>query len=454
MNATIIVILGYFIITILFGIFLKKSKDSAHFSTAKKTLAVGAVTVGLVMTHFGGGFILGGAELAYNYGYYGLVYGLSAALGVLLLGFILSKRITAQNSKIRTVPEFLFSSFKDRKISLLAAILSIVALTGIASAQLYAALRIFIALGLAPKVSLIFTASIVGLIATKGIVALTHSGKYNLIIASLGALMAIFIALKTNLPTINNLPFSTMPLNSLLFILIPTVLYTIIGQDFHQKIYSAKDARTARTACILAALILSLLSFFPVLIGIKSHFLFNIIASEAMPKFMLFVIPSIFKGLFIAAILAAVIGSAQSVINAAATQVSEDVFKNVRKFSDKKLGVISAGSAAVITLIAFIITLVSSSIINNIIIAYSLYTAGMFVPIILGFFLNNKLRLSKVIFFTSLSGVITSLIFELGLIKSGIPSIILGILVSFIVLTIGYMLLLLNSHKRKIYKVS
>jgi len=449
MDITIIVVVVYFILMILLGIFINKSRDSSQFSTAKKTLTLGAIIAGLVMTHYGGGFVLGGAELAYNYGYYGLVYGVSTALGVLFLGLFLSKRITKQKKNIKTVPEFLFGSFKDKKISFMAAaLLSIIALTAIASAQLFAALKIFIVLGFAPRLSLAITALIVALIATKGISALTKSGKYNLIIASIGAITAVILALNVNLPPLTNTSFQVMSLSSLLWILIPTVLYTLIGQDFHQKIYSSKNAKVARNACILSAIILLLLSFFPVLIGIKSKFLFDIAASEAMPRFILFVVPSIFKGLFIAAILAAVIGSAQSVINAAATQVSEDIFKGFGKFSDKKLGKIAFVSAALLTLIAFVITLLSSSIINNIIIAYSLYTAGMFIPIMAGFFLKNKLRFSKTIFISSIVGIVSSLIFELELIKSAIPSIIIGIFFSFMVLIGGYMFSLYRSYKR------
>jgi SSS family solute:Na+ symporter len=429
MEITLVVIGIYFIALILFGIFVHKSKNASDFSTAKKSLGALSIASGLVMTHYGGGFILGGAELGYEYGFYGLAYGIAAALGVLFLGLFLAKKISKLNGTITTVPAFLFRKYHDKKLFYLAAILSIMALVAIASAQLFAAMKIFSALNIPVRISSILITVIVCLIAMKGMVALTKSGQYNLIIASIGAIFAIGLAFKIPATVTNPVVFSSMPISNFLWILIPTVLYTMIGQDFHQKLYSAKSYFAAKTACIFASVILLLLSFFPVIIGMKSKSLFVIAASEAMPKFILYSMPSVFKGLFIAAILAAVIGSAQSVINAAATQVCEDMF-SFKKISDKARGRIGAISAILISIIAFILTLLSSSIVNNIILAYTFYTASMFVPVIAAFTLKKSLLSSKNIFILALIGLFISIVFELGFMKTTIPSIIISVVIT------------------------
>jgi SSS family solute:Na+ symporter len=143
--------------------------------------------------------------------------------------------------------------------------------------------------------------------------------------------------------------------------------------------------------------------------------------------------PSLLKGFFIAAILAAVIGSAQSVINAAATQVSEDIFR-FKKLSDRLRGKIAAISAVVISIVAFIITLFSSSIVNNIILAYTFYTASMFVPVLAAFYLKKTWISAKNIFIISLIGLFASAILELGIIKIKIPSIVISVIISSIIL--------------------
>jgi SSS family solute:Na+ symporter len=457
MDITILVIIAYLIAMIITGICIKRCKDSSEYSTAKHSLTIAAVTTGLVMTHFGGGFILGGAELGYKYGIYGLVYAVSASLGVLVLGIVLSKRIYKESKKnnIKTIPSFLFFKFKDRKVSFVAALLSILSLTAIASAQLFASIQVFSALGIPTKISCAAITLVVILIATKGMKALTMFGKYNLIIATVGAIAAILLA-SNSAPIIKNFEFQPMPLGYLAGILFSTVMYTMIGQDFHQKLYSAKSEKVVKNSYIYASIILFLLGFFPVIIGMTGASLFSIQASEAMPKFILFTMPSILKGLFIAAILAALIGSAQSVINAAATQVSEDLFKNIKKYSDKQLGKVASISAAVLSVIAFVIAVFSSSIINNLIIAYTIYTAGMFVPIMAAFYLKKPKRYSKAALLISILGILISLLFELKIIKTGIPSIIPSIIISLAVLLLVILKVSYSKvmTKGKIYKLT
>ena len=437
MNLTIFIIIIYLIIMFLFGFLIKKAKNEEEYSTANQTLGIISVVAGLVMTLFGAGFILGGAELGYKYGWYGLVYGWAAGFGLLLLGLFSNKIYNEmQVSKIKTIPSLLYNKFKSRKISYMSAILSIVALTAITSAQLFAATRIFTALDISIKGSLVITVVIVMLVASKGINAITKFGKYNLIIASIGALAAILLASKipVSAELVNN-GFQSISMSSLLWLIIPTSLYIVVGQDLHQKLYSSKNKKTIKISCMIAGIILILLSFFPVFIGIKSNSLFAIEPTESVPRFIIYSMPSIFKGLFIAAILAAVIGCAQSVINAASTQVTEDLFKPTGKFSDKQLGKISSLSAVSLSLIAFVIALFSTSIINNLIIAYSIYTAGMFIPVMLAFYAKKPRRIAGSVFVASIFGAITALVFEL-IIKIAVPSIVLGVGGSFLILVV------------------
>jgi Na+/proline symporter len=438
MESTFYIIILYFLVLFVLALLAKRAKGSSDFSVAKNKLPLILIISGSVMNLYGGGFVLGGAELGYKYGFCGLVYGFSSAIGLLLLGFLLYKKIyqIGNKEKVHTIPEFLLSKFKSRKVSFVAGLLSILALTAIASAQLFAASKIFDAIGFNPKISSLVLAILVALTAKKGIKAITQTGKYNLIIASVGAVISLILAstLKNNI-TLTPV-FETMNFNYLLGIFIPTIFYILIGQDVHQKLYSANKEIDVKKACLISALILFLLSFFPMLIGMKAHYLFNIEAVQAMPQFILFTLPSIFKGLFLAAILAAVIGSMQSVINAAATQVSEDIIKPFKKLSDFELGKISSTFAIILSFIAFDITLFSSSIIDNIILAYAIYTSGLFIPIMAGFFLKDAQRIRKIIFPLIIISMAICLLFEFNIITWNIPSIVPGILVSFLIVMV------------------
>jgi len=437
MDTTIIVIVCYFVVMCFLGLFIKNKISSDN----DKSLSTLALAVSLIAALYGGGFILGGAELAYKYGWGGLAYGWSSALGLILVGIFMTKQIhrESQISKNLTVSSLLKNKFNNNHISLISAVLSVLALTAIAAAQLYAAMRIFNVLNLPIKLMLGITTFIIVIVSLKGLKGLVCFGKYNLIIASFGAIAAIALAwgITPNL-SLNN-QFEIASLSTLLCIIIPTALYILVGQDVHQKLYVAKSKKSLKSACFLAAFALILMTFFPVIIGIKSHYLFSINPSEAVPKFIMFSIPSIFKGLFIAAILAAIIGCAQSVISAASAQFSQDVIGSLRNYNPLKIQKINSLTTIFIALIAFLIAICSKSIINNLIIAYSLYTAGMFIPVILAFFHNKSQIYSKSIILISLTGIIASALIELKVINLEMPSILFGIGASFLTLLLFHL---------------
>src|SRR3989339_103810 len=432
MNLMILVIVLYSVILFSAGIFIKNAKNGKEYSTGKQKINVFGIASALVMTYFGAGFILGGAELGYKYGIYGLVYGLAAAIGLFLLG-IFSRIIYTQSKKekISTISMFLFKKYKDKKIEILAALISIIALIGIASAQFFAAIKIFTVLGMNTWISSAITFIIVVLIATKGIGAFAKFSKINIIMATIGAIAAIIFVYNMNIKPLFDVSFEAISLSSFLWVLLPTMLYTLIGQDLLQKIYSSNSWKNARKASFISSAVIALLSFFPVIIGMQSKALFQIEAYEALPKFIAFAFPSLLKGLFIAAILAAVIGTSQSVINAAATQFSEDLIKNPRKHKR-----IHALSALVISFLALILALISGSIVNNIVLACTIYTAAMFVPISVAFFSKSPRKIFKPVFIISILSIILTILIETGLIKISIPSIIISILASFVLLSI------------------
>lgn len=446
MNLTIFVILLYSVVLFGAGVFIKSANNGREYSIGKQKIGVLGIASALVMTHFGAGFILGGAELGYKYGIYGLVYGLAAAIGLFFLG-IFSRRIytQAKKEKISTISMFLLKKYKDKKIEILAAVISVIALIGIASAQFFAAIKIFSVLGMNTWVSSAVTFVIVVLIATKGIGAFAKFSKINVVMAAIGAIAAIVFVYNMKIKPLFDMGFEAITPSSLLWVLIPTMLYTLIGQDLQQKIYSSDSWKSARNASFISSGVLALLSFFPVIIGMQSKSLFQIEAYEALPKFIAFAFPSLLKGLFIAAILAAVIGSSQSVINAAATQVSEDLIKSPRRHK----GMYSI-SAFVISLLSLVIALFSASIVNNIVLACTIYTAGMFMPISIAFFYNKPWKIFKSVFIISIISIVLTILIETGMIRTSIPSIVISVILSFVFL--GSFLLYkkykLNSSRR------
>ena len=120
----------------------------------------------------------------------------------------------------------------------------------------------------------------------------------------------------------------------------------------------------------------------------------------------------------------------------------------MKKFTDKQLGKIAALFALFLAVFAFTITLFSTSISNNLIMAYTLYTAGMFVPVIAAFIIKKPEKYSKPIVFISIFGILLALILEVGLIKINIPSIIICVVASSLILLLYMFFRILVTPKK------
>lgn len=88
----LLIISIYFIIIFIIGANTKEIKSLSGFIKAKCSLQSIGVFAGLVMTHYGGGFVLGGGEWGFLYSLKGVIYGFSAGLGILILGLLLAEK--------------------------------------------------------------------------------------------------------------------------------------------------------------------------------------------------------------------------------------------------------------------------------------------------------------------------------------------------------------------------
>jgi len=428
-----LIILSYFVLFFIASLNYKRISSLKELAGSKNVLSTFALTSGLVMTHYGAGFILGGTELGYLYGLGGIAYSFAAATGVILLGFFIS-RTTFQKThrqKIKTIPGLLFKRYRDYRLSLFASLLSIVALITIVAAQLFALLGVVEALRLPSILILGVVAFGIGLTVFKGVEAVFNLSKLHLLVISIGTFIVLIF-------TFNAAPISSeisaefgiiSPL-ALLGIILPTILYTLIGQDFHQKIFSASSFKSVRIATIISAIVLILVGIIPVLIGLESRNLISVTPSSVLPSLILTILPPILQGVILAAIIAAVLGSTQALVSAAVSHVSEDLLKK-SSLSPIMRKRISFTSVFVFPFLALCIALFSDKgIVELLTIAYTLYTAGMFIPVLFCFYGDKINSLNKSIFVASLLGVISAVFFEIKIIYFPLPSIVPALIIA------------------------
>jgi SSS family solute:Na+ symporter len=348
------------------------------------------------------------AGRGYRMGLPGAWWLLVGAIGLLITGFFLARRV--RRFGLYTLPELVEKQF-GRKAGLAASVLIVVAWLAIVAAQIIAAgkvLTVFIPLDLSHLMAI--SASVFVLYTVLG-------GQYSVLrtdiaqfgILTVGLLVTLgfviykvggFGALTSGLPS----DFLSFPVNSnfgwyeLVVLLILTGSTYVVGPDIYSRLFCARDEKVARSSAIGAALIAIPVAFVVVLIGMGALVLFpNIESSElAFPTLVENILPVGVAGLVAAALLAAIMSSADTVLLTTSTILSQDVYRRARPgISERQSVLISRIGVVLIGAIAFAIARESSGIISSLLLAYTIFTSGIVIPVIAGFY-RERLRVNSI----------------------------------------------------------
>ena len=449
-----IILIGYLLIMFGVGIWANKfNNDMTDFLLAGRRLGIGLATFTLAATYFGGGYVVGLSETAYDSGLVSWWNGIGGGIGLIAVGFMAFKM---RDLSLFTVPDYLMKRFNNNFLRISSAILSLIALIGILAAQVGAASRIFELLGFGSTMTSAVLASLIFVIYTAigGLWAATLTDFIQVSIAGIGVVAAFFIALGN----IGGWGFITEQLSSLnvgenflsftgggnitfiLWLTLPMVLYTLIGQDVYQRIFSTKDAKTAKKACFFSGIIIIILTLFPVLLGITGKVMYPELenAGLALPKIIMETFPTFLGGLVLSAIIAAIMSTADSILTASTSHVINDIYiKTLNKeasVSDKKMLNWSRACTVIVGLFAVIVSALVPKIVTLLLYSYTLYTGGVFIPVVGGFFW--KKATTKGALAAMITGTFIAVLGIIGVNMFGIPTEILAGLVSLIVLIV------------------
>lgn len=412
-------VLAYLIFMFLIGVLSsRRIKSAEDFLLAGRRLGVLLLTFTLAATHFGGGMVMGEIEYGMLHGTLGgMWYGISCAIGLLALSFIAPR---LRELSLFTAPEYLERRYGGRFLRPYTALLSLASMIGILAAQIIATEALLSLFGVPPRIAGAI-ATIIFILYTVfgGMWAVTLTDFIQLTIAA-GA--TITIALVAPVPQIAN-TYEPLTALGIMGIVVPTVMYTLIGQDFYQRFLSAKNAETARKSSILAALILIVVSFFPAFLGSK--------LSSSLSSLLSY-IPGFLGILFIVSVLGAIMSTADSLLSAAASHITVDLFAQVTE-DDRKRLLYSRVSVLLVGLFALAISFVMPTIIDAIVFAYTIYTAAVFFPLVLGLvWKKGKRAAAEVSMVCSTIFVIASFVYA----PEGIPLEITGAVISLILFVI------------------
>ena len=451
----IVIVASYLAVMLGIGVWCSKTrvKGVTDFLLAGRRLGVVMGGGALAATHFGGGALLGGAEHGFTYGASGVWYGVSTGIGLLVLGFVTAKRF--RRLALFTVPDYLEERYGGKAVRLLGALLSLVALVGILAAQVNAASRAFGILGLgglgAPVVAV---GVFVAYTALGGLWAASISDVVQITIATVGVLIAgvVVIMRSASEGGLESLlvakgvtesyfnPVGEGP-SFVLWLLLPTVMYTLIGQDFYQRLFATKSATVAKVSALGAGLFLVVISVLPVLIGMGARALSadTMRPDDALPWVLTELMHPVIGGFILAAVLAAVMSTADSLLTAATSHVVKDIWIETLHpgiaRDERRLLLLSRGVTVTVGLCALVIGVTLPGIVTALIYSYTMYTAGVLVPVLGGILWGGATR-TGALWAIATGSLVALLGLTTGFEIMGIPTEIYAALVSSIVFVV------------------
>ncbi|TDI70781.1 MAG: sodium:solute symporter [Bacteroidetes bacterium] len=375
----------------------RRVSKAADFLVAGRSLPLWLTVGTLSATWFGGGTVLGAAGTAFKKGFIGVIADpFGAALCLLLAGLFFARML--RRMSVMTVVD-VFDSRYDKRTGFLAAVATIVIYVGWTGAllvsfgfvlQTITGISTEWAIGIGTVITLIYT--MVG-----GMWAVAWTDFLQIILVVVGLLIAFPILIKEAggvAAIISRLPdgsFSMTPeeggFSNWLFYIrawIVIGLGNIAGQDLMQRCLAAKDEKTAQTGLYISTGVYLTFGLIPICIGLIGTLLMPDIenAEFIVPMLVIEYLPTTVVVIFISALLAAVMSSADSAILATSSVIGKNLISYVRPDpTDADILKWSRWSVPVVTILALIVALYFQNIYNLLVDAFSIALVSLFVPL-------------------------------------------------------------------------
>jgi len=296
----------------------------------------------------------------------------------------------------------------DKRMSLASSILIVVSWVGIIAAQIIASGKILGILGMGGSEMwmVIFTVVFVAYTVLGGQRAIIRTdtiqsviifggifGGVALLLSRLGGWGGLQSALS---PEQFAFPVSSQfDATALVTMLLVVGLTYAVGPDMYSRIFCARDDNTARTSTLWTAGLLIPIAFAITLIGMGAAVLFPEISPElAFPTVIREVFSPLLGGIVLAALLCAVMSSADTTLMSASTILTVDIvgwFKPSLK--ERKIVPYSRWVIIILGICSLVVALSLKGIISALLFAYTIYTAGVIMPVIFGFF-RDRLKVT------------------------------------------------------------
>jgi len=395
---TLVIIIAYLIILTIIGILSsKKIKNPNGFFLADRSVkkfalisTITATTVGASATIVAGGRI-------YAEGLPALWYDLAGGLGLIVLGIFLAKKV--RKTGLFTLPDIAGSIF-GKRVRFASSILIIVTEIAWVSLLIQACSLV---LSVAIPFEIEYTIILV-LITFVFILYTVLGGQYAVVYTDIIQFLIMLIGIcfiaapllfMQALPDLGNLSSTSLafPVNEKIGLIGAASIFFmmflphVVGPDIYSKLLSAKDEKTAKTGAIFSGIFKLIFAIAIAIIALSALVLYPGLTQPytAIP-IAVFNLSPLIAGFILAAFVSVMLSSADSCLLSAGTIISVDILKN-NNLKISRIGILLVGFGALG------LALYLGNILTTLQLAYTIFTAGLTIPILFGFY-KEKTRVS------------------------------------------------------------
>ena len=411
MNIYVLAIVLYIAALILISyVASKRVKGGNDFMVAGRKLGPGLLFATLIGGNIGAGSTVGITGLAYTSGISAVWWMITSAIGSVVLAYFVGPKIWELSTKynLMTCGDFLDKRYSKYFKGVFSTMMFVGTLALFAAQLMGVSWILNVTVGI-PKTTGIIVGAIVVTVyfAFGGLVSSAYVGVLKLVVVLTGFIIAVPFALShvggfSGLETLvaanlNNAAsttkyFSFFGLGATVilgyfFMLTPSFF---VSPGLVGIVYGAKDKSTIRKGTMYNAVVQFLFAFIPAIIGMCSFAMFPHLASQdsALPTAMMKLLPTGISAIALAAVFAAEISTADTVLYMLNGSFTNDIYKTFVNpdLSDQGVLKMSRGVTFASGVIGVILALFLPNIITALTIFYTLMSVSLTAPLLFGIF--------------------------------------------------------------------
>jgi SSS family solute:Na+ symporter len=391
-------ILVYLVVIVAIGVYFKRYVSGVEdFALAGRSLGLPILLGTLFASYIGGATVVGWTGSFYEMGFDWWFSGIGALLGIALATFVMAER--CRKLEQFTVPDLLALRYDNRSryVSAAMIIFGDIAIVTVQIIAIAGVLVAFTGLERIPAMVIgVVSFALISLFGGMRGVAFTDALQALLIFGGLLAGVIALLGINSENGGFGALPDGYFqPLTSVdglgaFGLAVAALGTTAVSQSLiFSRIFSARDERTAKRGMLLLIPAAFLGYLFVALIGYGGRAILgpDVVPDDVFATAVTTLMPPLLGGLLLAVIIAAIVTSTNSILLSASVNLARDFYQQLapRETSSVELRRVGQGAVVVFALLSFTLAVLMPDIVTAIVFAYTLYSAGLLVPLYAGF---------------------------------------------------------------------